>query len=690
MDLVMSNPHPALPTYYANVGGTMVPIAVPPGHLPYGPDPYYVYVNGAFVPVVQAAPPPQLTRYAVPLRQPVPFQTVTPPPPLPQPPRQPQRPQRPQASHVEKGGVTPSGAVPPPLPVAKQYAMVCAIDFGTTYSGYVCSWTDEFKNDKLKMFCRSWKAEQGQTEKTPTVALFDPNMDLKYFGYEAEKRYAELSPRERKQWYLFQKFKMKLYEAKDLSLGTTIRAFNRNDEQPALKVISEVLKYLKKDVLETARRKRRLNLDEDKIRWVITVPAIWSDKAKIFMRAAADSAGIEDENLMLALEPEAAALYCRHIKEDMTSPITTKPLGSETKFMVADLGGGTTDITVYKRLERGALQELHVPTGGHWGGTTVDKAFHNMLVAIFGAEVVKTAKEESPGEMLSLQHNFERAKRDYAPGERKNISVKFPAIMGTILEELTGETPTELIKNIGPSAQGVSFVADKISINDQKFETLFSESLDNMIVHLNDLMSRQEIFPLDTVVLVGGYSEARIIRKRFEEFFSESRFVSPSDPSMAVMKGAALFGHEPLAITSRVCKYTYGVAISVPFETGKHDEKKKFKCGDEYICDDIFDIHLRKGQKVAIGSEQVVKELKAPGNDNKVIVDVYASPKVNPVYVTEDGCMRLGEAIITLSENIKKDDPIFVRILYAGTELEMQVTEGQSGKISRAKFKSVG
>ncbi len=49
------------------------------------------------------------------------------------------------------------------------------------------------------------------------------------------------------------------------------------------------------------------------ILWVLTVPAIWSNGAKQLMREAAKTAGLyeDDRQLLLALEPEAAAICCK-------------------------------------------------------------------------------------------------------------------------------------------------------------------------------------------------------------------------------------------------------------------------------------------------------------------------------------------------------------------------------------------
>ena len=55
---------------------------------------------------------------------------------------------------------------------------------------------------------------------------------------------------------------------------------------PAIKVFSESIKYLKDQLLEALAKKATTMTLED-IHWVLTVPAIWSDAAKQFMREAA-------------------------------------------------------------------------------------------------------------------------------------------------------------------------------------------------------------------------------------------------------------------------------------------------------------------------------------------------------------------------------------------------------------------
>lgn len=79
------------------------------------------------------------------------------------------------------------------------------------------------------------------------------------------------------------------------------------------------------------------NYGQHQFRYCLTVPAMWSDRAKAAMREAAIKAGLIDasdhrDRLMLISEPEAAALYCEKKCEQFN-------LRHGDRFMICDAGG---------------------------------------------------------------------------------------------------------------------------------------------------------------------------------------------------------------------------------------------------------------------------------------------------------------------------------------------------------------
>ena len=72
-----------------------------------------------------------------------------------------------------------------------------------------------------------------------------------------------------------------------LDMGTKIRAAN-GKQVKALTVFARSIKFLKDEALNViCQRTGDNHYNADDIQWVLTVPAIWTPKAKQFMRKAA-------------------------------------------------------------------------------------------------------------------------------------------------------------------------------------------------------------------------------------------------------------------------------------------------------------------------------------------------------------------------------------------------------------------
>ncbi|KAK3582817.1 hypothetical protein CHS0354_035756, partial [Potamilus streckersoni] len=167
--------------------------------------------------------------------------------------------------------------------------LVAAIDFGTTFSSWACSFRHDFLKEPTKILVKEWNSGVGISAKAPTTALIRPDGEtLHAFGYDAEDKYATFAENnEHKDWYYFRRFKMSLFKDRNLSRQTKIKD-ESGKEMPAMKVISLVIRYLKDDLHKELASKitRQLSYEEE-IQWVLTVPAIWNDKARSFMREAA-------------------------------------------------------------------------------------------------------------------------------------------------------------------------------------------------------------------------------------------------------------------------------------------------------------------------------------------------------------------------------------------------------------------
>lgn len=107
-------------------------------------------------------------------------------------------------------------------------------------------------------------------------------------------------------------FKLLLDKSKDIKFRPAIESeiLIQKMSQPPVRVAGEYLNKIvshAKSIL--GRRVLGKSMNSMDIHYIVTVPAVWSDKAKDLTMQAATLAGMPQNNLYLLSEPEAAAVY---------------------------------------------------------------------------------------------------------------------------------------------------------------------------------------------------------------------------------------------------------------------------------------------------------------------------------------------------------------------------------------------
>ncbi|WAR02826.1 HS12B-like protein [Mya arenaria] len=264
----------------------------------------------------------------------------------------------------------------------------------------------------------------------------------------------------------------------------------------ALAIFTMAIQYLKNHFLSALNR-QVLAVKETDIQYVITVPAIWSDSAKQFMREAAIKAGIDGKRLKLALEPESASICCSEESEKARIALA----GIGTRSMVIDLGGGTADISVHERKEDKTLKEIHKASGGPWGGIYVDENYLQWLRSIFGSESIDKLKNEAVGDYMDLLRQFETKKRAHSTTVPIKTTIRLPNSLRTFVEKAWG-------KDIGNvlSQKGLTLVSgDKVRVKPSIFDSWFDGPLNKVISHVKELLKEDQMKSVQIIMLVGGF-----------------------------------------------------------------------------------------------------------------------------------------------------------------------------------------
>ncbi|XP_062582495.1 heat shock 70 kDa protein 12B-like [Saccostrea cucullata] len=549
--------------------------------------------------------------------------------------------------------------------------LVAAIDFGTTYSGYAYS----FKHDWATVHTNSWPGEHQLSYKAPTALLLNPDKSFKAFGFEAESFYSSLTSEEDdrcKKYYFFRRFKLILKTTLEERVHRNSECSDINGKSvDAMSVFMHCIKYLKSHMLEALNDSKKFETKITDIDFVITVPAIWDDTAKMFMREAAIKAGIPGDQLLFALEPEAASIYCQlmYLEPQNDSSFRVTETDSDAKYMVVDLGGGTADITIHQMQETRTIIELTPASGGLWGGTRIDEDFGAFLNDLFGKQAMTKFQKDSAEDFFDFWQRFEVKKRsfDFKKGT-ENIHLQVPLELLSTIQTINKEKDiNKIIEKSKWKGKGIKFAQKKLHIPTTIMKSIFQATTDEIVNHLKVLVKGVGK-GLKIILLVGGFSECSLIQNQVRETFEikgQCRVIIPNQCGLAVLKGAVYFGHHPDMISERVARYTYGIQIWPKFIQGEHKEAKRDVRGSEDRCKDVFFKFVTKGDRLKAGfiKSHIFRALKSADGDLEC--GIFISNKENPKYVDEDGCEKLG----VLKIDVERGTEVEESLIFGHTEL---------------------
>ncbi|XP_071337619.1 heat shock 70 kDa protein 12A isoform X2 [Trachinotus anak] len=614
------------------------------------------------------------------------------------------------------------------------FVVVVAIDFGTTSSGYAYAFT---KEPECIHTMRRWEGgDPGvSNQKTPTTILLTPDRKFHSFGYAARDFYHDLDPSESKHWLYLEKFKMKLHTTANLSIDTDLHAAN-GKRVKALDIFAYALAFFKEQALKELSDQTGGEFDNNDVRWVITVPAIWKMPAKQFMREAAYKSGLvsreNPEQLIIALEPEAASIYCRKLRLHQMVDLGTQTsqngfnptdnvgsgmtqakehvrrnrqsrtflvenvigeLWSELeegdRYVVVDCGGGTVDLTVHQiRLPEGHLKELYKASGGPYGSIGIDYEFEKLLCKIFGQDFIDQFKVKRPAAWVDLMIAFESRKRAAAPDRTNPLNINLPFSFIDYYKKFRGHSVEHALRKsnvdfVKWSSQGM------LRMSPDAMNSLFKPTIDHIIQHLTELFEKPEVSDIKFLFLVGGFAESPLLQHAVQNMLQgRSRIIIPHDVGLTILKGAVLFGLDPSVIKVRRSPLTYGVGVLNRFVEGKHPPEKLLVKDGTRWCTDVFDTFIAADQSVALG--EMVKRSYTPAKPSQqvIVIHVYCSEKESVGFISESGIRKCGTLRLDVSgtESTAPRREIQTLMQFGDTEIRAMAVDVSTGRTVKASI----
>lgn len=349
------------------------------------------------------------------------------------------------------------------------------------------------------------------------------------------------------------------------------------------------------------------------------------------------------EKLSLALEPEAAAIFCQNMtKDELAQHCQAEEPFKASCYLVIDIGGGTVDISAMHRVVEGGethIRVLHRPIGNDYGGAQVNKRFRDFLETLVndkGLQRLLSTDDESANTRNQaalnelLNETFEEQKKMFGNQEHETrynrLQFEFPYdFWETYRSDCKKSTHDEEVE-VG---------RQKLRIPYAMMAKFFEPVRDGILESITQILEKIKE-KVETFYLVGGFGGCRyLFRAIGEKFGKKYKYIVPREPAYAVVRGAVLYRLHPNMVESRKVDATYGIAACTSFIPGLHDPEYRWLNDDgEFKCRSIFSTIVEIGDLAK--SNEVFRATYYPAehNQTRMTIEFYCSMEKDVWYVT--------------------------------------------------------
>lgn len=191
----------------------------------------------------------------------------------------------------------------------------------------------------------------------------------------------------------------------------------------------------------------------------------------------------------------------------------------------------------------------------------VDSAFLDILKILFGDTVLTKIRKEKPSTYQTLFKKFQELKYSATPGSSHKMILSFPfKTITSLMKESSKETLKKGVTLPACYNGTITVLDDCLVIDATVLISCFSQINTRIVGLIKTVFSTDTYADVKNLVMFGDLAESKIIQTAVENEFKVSQakiVLVPTEPSLAVLKGAVICGHDPVIIGNEVNRYKF-------------------------------------------------------------------------------------------------------------------------------------
>ena len=234
-----------------------------------------------------------------------------------------------------------------------------------------------------------------------------------------------------------------------------------------------------------------------------------------------------------------------------------------------------------------------------------------------------------------------------------------------------------------------------LKIGQGKMAQFFQPAIEGIKELLTEILESENVRSINNIICVGGFGGAIYLQKQLktaikQKYGKEKELFRLPQPELAVIRGATTFQYDVGIIRSRKARATYGIYCQIPFNSDKHEGRKKvsidFHGKKMEWCDNIFATIVEKRQTLSVDDVFVTKLGTLTDSMDCMKIAIYGSLNENVGYTEEESVKPLGECSVQLQG---RGVGRLVKIAFDITHSEIKVRAFQNVRGQHEEVKTV-
>ncbi len=391
------------------------------------------------------------------------------------------------------------------------------------------------------------------------------------------------------------------------------------------------------------------------------------------------------EKLSLALEPESAAIKC--MKTILTSQNDGGGPNPVENYLIVDCGGGTVDIATHGIIG-GHVHELAISAGNMSGGTTINERFRQFLSQfVDDPDFIRYFSESECDETERSRRMSEINKIVYTTFEDQKVCFGTQGNEDSFVVEFAFAFARDFSKLMEKKAASLNDTNVQIEDDGSRmrlYPTQMAKFFEPTVHEISKVIcghidTSELASTIDTIFWVGGFGGCQYLRNQLEKNIDSKfgrgkiQYSCPSEPQLAIVRGALAFRCDPSVIQRRKADATYGIGCRIPFDKSKH---RKDYCVDdddnssEKWCKNIFSTFIERDDSICTNEVFVTDYSPRSQSQKTSQLTFYSAPHANVMYTTDRDVTKIAKMDINIAGYGRNRK---IEVVFDVTHTEIQV-----------------